>query len=156
MLREFREFALKGNVVDMAVGIIIGAAFTTVVKSLVDDVLMPPLGLVAGGLDFSNQFWVMRAGEPLGPYLTPAEAAAAGATVLRYGQLLNAIMSFTLVAAALFMIVRWINRLRRPDAPPAPDTKPCPYCTSSIAIAATRCPQCTSMLDEKAASPQGV
>jgi large conductance mechanosensitive channel len=150
MLREFKEFALKGNVVDMAVGIIIGAAFTTVVKSLVDDVIMPPLGMLSGGLDFSNQFWVIRAGDPPVPYATPAEAAAAGATALRYGQLLNSIVSFTLVAAALFSIVRWINRLRRPDAPPAPGTKPCPFCTSEIAIKAIRCPQCTSMLDEKA------
>jgi large conductance mechanosensitive channel len=153
ILREFKEFALKGNVVDMAVGIIIGAAFTTVVKSLVDDVLMPPLGVLAGGLDFSNQFWVLRVGDPIGPYATPAEAAAAGATVLRYGQLINATVSFTLVAAALFAIVRWINHLRRPDTPPAPGTKPCPYCTSQIAIAAVRCPQCTSMLDDGDAAP---
>lgn len=148
MLKEFKEFAIKGNVVDMAVGIIIGAAFTTVVKSIVDDVLMPPLGLLVGELDFSNQFWVLHAGDPAGPYTTPAQATEAGATVIRYGMLLNAIVSFIFVAFALFMVVRWVNRMRRPDTPPAPGTKPCPYCTTSIAIAARRCPQCTSMLDE--------
>ncbi len=146
MLQEFREFAIKGNVVDMAVGIIIGAAFTAVVNSVVGDVLTPIIGTLTGDLDFSNRFAVLDAGDPPGPYQTLAAAEDAGATVLAYGRLLNEIISFLIVAAALFFLIRWINRLRRTDTPPAPTTKSCPYCLSHIDLEATRCPQCTSDL----------
>jgi large conductance mechanosensitive channel len=146
MLREFKEFAIKGNVIDMAVGVIIGAAFSTIVKSLVDDVLMPPLGLLIGGLDFAGKFVVLRAGAQPGPYVSLAQARESGATVLAYGNFVNAVVTFVFVAAALFVVVRWINRLRRPDTPPAPNTKACPFCKSNIHLSATRCAHCTSEL----------
>lgn len=147
MLKEFKEFAVKGNVIDMAVGIIIGAAFTTVVKSLVDDVIMPPLGYLTGGLDFVQKFVVLRVGSLPGPYPTLAEAKASGATVLAYGSFINAVVAFLMVATVLFFLVRWINRLRRPDTPAAPNTKSCPFCKSSIDVGAKRCAYCTSTLD---------
>ncbi len=155
MFAEFKEFAIKGNVVDMAVGIILGAAFSGVpghgpqrhrVDSLVGDVLMPPLGAATGGLDFSEQFVVLRDGASPGPYLTIATAREAGATVLSYGLFLNSLMSFFMVALALFFVVRWMNRLRRPDTPAAPTTRACPHCKSSIDVTATRCAYCTSAL----------
>ena len=152
MLREFREFAMKGNVVDMAVGIIIGAAFTAVVNSVGGDVLTPLIGMLTGDLDFSDRFVVLDAGDPAGPYATVSAAEGAGATILAYGNLVNEIIGFLIVAAALFILIRWINRLRRPDTPPAPTTKPCPYCLSHIDQDATRCPQCTSQLDAASAS----
>jgi len=147
VLKEFKEFAIKGNVVDMAVGIILGAAFTSIVQSVVDDVLMPVLGLATGGLDFSEHYVLLKDGTTPPPYATIAAARDAGASVLAWGELINAVVSFTLVALALFFLVRWINRLRRSDTPPAPSTKPCPYCKSHVDVAATRCPQCTSELD---------
>lgn len=150
MLREFKEFAIKGNVIDMSVGVIIGAAFGAVVKSLVDDVLMPPLGLLTGGLDFANHFLVLHGGRTPGPYSTLAEAKASGATVIAYGAFLNAVVAFLLVSFALFFVVRWMNRLRRPDTPPAPNTKACPFCKSSIDSTATRCAYCTSELEVSA------
>ncbi len=147
MLQQFREFAIKGNVIDMAVGIIIGAAFTTVVNSIVDDIITPVLGLVTGRVDFTNQFWVLSEGSPEGPYNTVAQAEEAGAVVLSYGVLINAIISFLIVAFVLFLLVRWVNELRRSDTPPAPTTRACPYCKSHIDHAATRCPQCTSEVE---------
>ncbi len=147
MLKEFKEFAIKGNVIDMAVGIIIGAAFTTVVKSLVDDVIMPPLGSLTGGLDFSQKYIVLRPGAAAGPYETLAQAKADGATVLGYGNFITAVVAFLMVAMVLFFVVRWMNRLRRPDTPAAPNTKACPFCKSSIDKAASRCPHCTSTLE---------
>ncbi len=144
MLKEFKEFAVKGNVVDMAVGIMIGAAFSGVVKSIVDDLLMPPLSLLTQGLNFVDKFIVLRTGKPPGPYASLSQAKAAGATVLAYGQCINAIVSLLLIAFVLFFLVRWINRLRRPDTPPAPSTKACPYCKSIIDVKATRCAYCTS------------
>lgn len=148
MLKEFREFAMRGNVVDMAVGIIIGGAFGTIVKSMVDDVLMPPIGLLLGGVDFSNFFIVLHAGKVVGPYASLAAAKAAGAVTLNYGMFLNTVISFLIVAFAVFMLIRTINRLRRQQetAPAAPTTKDCPYCASSISIKASRCPHCTSQL----------
>ena len=150
MLKEFREFAVRGNVVDMAVGIIIGGAFGTLVKSLVSDVLMPPLGLLIGGADFSDFFVVLREGTKApGPYATLAGAQQAGAVTLSYGLFINTIISFVIVAFAVFMLVKGINRLRREheETPPAePTTKTCPYCFSVIPVNATRCPQCTSEL----------
>ena len=147
MLEEFKEFAIKGNVVDMSVGIIIGAAFTSVVTSLVEDVLMPPLGLAMGGLDFAEKYAVLAAGDPAGPYTTLAEARAAGATVLAYGSFVNSLVAFIIVAAVLFFAVRWMNRLRRPETPAAPTTRACPHCRSSVDRSATRCAFCTSELE---------
>jgi large conductance mechanosensitive channel len=145
MIKEFREFALRGNVVDMAVGIIIGVAFGAVVKSLVDDVIMPPIGLLLGKVDFANLFVVLKAGVPAGPYGTLAEAQQAGAVALSYGVFVNAVVSFIILAFAVFVLVRQINRLkRREEAPAAPTTKDCPYCLSAIPVKATRCAFCTS------------
>jgi len=149
MLKEFKEFAMRGNVVDMAVGIIIGAAFGTIVKSLVDDVIMPPIGLLLGGVDFANFFILLKAGSPGGPYASLAGAQAAGAVTINYGVFINTVVSFLIVAFVIFLLVRSINRLKRQEeAPPAaPTTKECPYCLSTIPIKATRCPQCTSELE---------
>lgn len=148
MLKEFKEFALRGNVVDMAVGVIVGAAFGTIAKSLVDDVLMPPIGLLLGGVDFSNLFLVLKEGTNPGPYLKLADAKAAGAVTINYGIFVNSIISFLIVAFAVFMVVRTINRMRRDeDAPPA--TKLCPECASVVPIKAKRCPHCTSQLETK-------
>jgi large conductance mechanosensitive channel len=147
MLKEFREFAMRGNVIDMAVGIIIGGAFGTIIKSLVDDVLMPPIGLLLGGIDFANFFLVLKHGAKPGPYASPAEAKAAGAVSINYGMFINAIISFVIVAFAVFLLIRSINRLRRQEeAQPAEPTKECQYCRSAIPIKATRCPHCTSQL----------
>jgi large conductance mechanosensitive channel len=148
MLKEFKEFALRGNVVDMAVGIIVGAAFGAVVKSLVDDVLMPPIGLLLGRVDFSNLFVVLREGARPGPYASVAEAKAAGAVTLNLGLFVNAVIAFLIVAFAVFLLVRSVNALRRREAQPpaAPATKECPYCASTIPLRASRCPHCTSQL----------
>jgi large conductance mechanosensitive channel len=148
MFKEFKEFAMKGNVVDMAVGIIIGAAFGTIVKSLVDDVIMPPIGLLLGNVDFSNLFVTLKQGTVAGPYATLAIAKAAGAVALSYGAFLNTIVSFLIVAFSVFLLIKGINKLKREkEAPPvAPTTKDCPFCFSAIPIKATRCPHCTSTL----------
>jgi len=148
MLRDFKEFAMRGNVVDMAVGIIIGGAFGTIVKSLVDDVLMPPIGLLLGGVDFSNLFAILKEGTTPAPYAVLADAKAAGAVSINYGVFLNSVISFLIVVFAVFLLIRGINAMRRrEDTTPAPvTTKECQYCTSSIPIKATRCPQCTSQL----------
>jgi len=149
VLKEFREFAVKGNVVDMAVGIIIGAAFGTIARSLVDDVIMPPIGVLLGGVDFTNLFLVVKRGaEVAGPYTTLADAKAAGAATINYGVFINNVISFLITAAAVFILVRIINRLRREEqvAPQAPTDKACPFCATTIPIAATRCPHCTSQL----------
>lgn len=152
MLKAFKEFALKGNVVDMAVGIMLGAAFNGVVKSIVDDLAMPPLGLITGNLDFSDHMLVLREGVPPSPYATVAAAKQAGAVVLGYGSFVNTVVSFLLISLVLFFMVRWINRLRRPAAPAESKTMPCPYCRSDIDKTAVRCPHCTSHLEEKAAA----
>ena len=151
MIKEFKEFAMRGNVVDMAVGIIIGGAFGTIVKSLVSDVMMPPLGLMLGGVDFSNFFIVLKDGASAAPYKALAEAQAAGAVTINYGVFLNAVISFLIVAFAIFLLIKGINRLRREQeekAPPPATTKECPFCCSAIALLATRCPQCTSTLND--------
>ena len=150
MLKEFKEFALRGNVVDMAVGIIIGAAFGTIVKSLVDDIIMPPIGLLLGGVDFSNLFMLLKAGSPAGPYASLADAQAAGAVTINYGLFINVVISFLIVAFVMFLLIRSINRLRRGEeaAPAEPTTKECPFCLSTIPIKATRCAFCTSQLPE--------
>ncbi|HPC73690.1 MAG TPA: large-conductance mechanosensitive channel protein MscL [Syntrophales bacterium] len=146
MLKEFKEFAMRGNVVDMAVGIIIGGAFGTIVKSLVDDILMPPIGLLLGNVDFSNIFMVIKAGKTAGPYATLAEAKAAGAVTVNMGVFANSVISFLIVALAVFLLIRQINALKRAEVPAAPTTKDCPYCFSVIPVKATRCPNCTSEL----------
>lgn len=144
MLKEFKEFAMRGNVVDMAVGIIIGAAFGTIVKSLVNDVIMPPIGLLLGKVDFSNLFIVLKGGDA--SYNTLAEAQAAGAVTLNYGAFINTIISFVIVAFAVFLVIKNINRLKKEEPAPDPTTKVCPYCFSVIPIKATRCGSCTSEL----------
>jgi large conductance mechanosensitive channel len=150
MFKEFKEFALKGNVVDMAVGIVLGVAFGAIVKSLVDDLLMPPLGLILGSADFTNLFLIVKEGATPGPFATLAEAHKAGAVTMNYGLFINTIVNFVIVAFALFLVIRNMNQLRKttekPQAAEAPTTKECPYCFSSIALKATRCPNCTSEL----------
>jgi large conductance mechanosensitive channel len=139
MLKEFREFAMRGNVVDLAIGVIIGAAFGKIVSSLVNDIIMPPLGLILGRVDFTNLF-INLSGKP---YASLAEAKAAGAATINYGVFINNLLDFVIVAFAVFLLVRGINRLHRPP-PPAPTTRPCPYCLTAVPLAATRCPACTS------------
>jgi large conductance mechanosensitive channel len=148
MFKEFKEFAMRGNVVDMAVGIIIGGAFGTIVKSLVADVLMPPIGLLLGGVDFSELFITLRDGATAGPYVSLAKAQEAGAVTLNYGVFVNTVISFLIVAFAVFMVIKGVNNLRREEEapPPEPTTKDCPRCCSTIPIKATRCPSCTSDL----------
>ena len=147
-MKEFKEFAMRGSVVDMAVGIIVGAAFGTIVKSLVSDILMPPIGLILGNVDFTNLFIVLKSGAQAGPYPTLADANSAGAVTLNYGVFLNTIISFAIVAFAMFMLIRNINRLKKKEeaAAAAPTTKTCSYCFTSIPINAVRCPHCTSEL----------
>ena len=145
MLKEFKEFAMRGNVVDMAVGIIIGAAFGAIVQSLVADVIMPPIGLILGNVDFSNLFAVLKEGAAAAPYASLAEAQKAGAVTINYGKFLNAVVSFIIVAFAVFMLIRAINQLKRKEQA-APTTKECPQCFSTISIKAKRCPNCTSQL----------
>jgi large conductance mechanosensitive channel len=149
MLDEFKKFAIRGNVIDMAVGIIIGAAFGTIVQSLVKDVLTPPLGLLTGNVDFANLFVVLKNGTPAPPYTTLQAAQEAGAVTINYGLFLNTVVSFIIVAFAIFLLVRYINRLREPDEgpPPPPTVKKCPHCISDVPIQATRCPHCTSELE---------
>jgi large conductance mechanosensitive channel len=146
MFKEFKEFAMKGNVIDMAVGIIIGAAFGTIVRSLVSDIIMPPIGLLLGNVDFANLFALLKEGAATGPYASLADAKEAGAVTVNYGVFIMAIISFVIIAFCVFLLVRNINRMKREEeAPPAePTTKECPYCFSTIAIKATRCPACTS------------
>ncbi|MBE0574522.1 MAG: large conductance mechanosensitive channel protein MscL [Desulfuromonadales bacterium] len=149
MIKEFKEFAVKGNVVDMAVGIIIGGAFGTIVKSLVADVIMPPIGMMLGNVDFSQLFMVLNRGDAPGPFDTIAEAQAAGAVTINYGLFFNAVISFVIVAFAVFLLIRVMNRLKREEEVPAeePTTRECPHCFSTIPIKATRCPHCTSELN---------
>ena len=148
MFREFKKFIMRGNVLDLAVGVIIGGAFGAIVTSLVKDVIMPPIGLLLGRVDFANLFVVLKQGKAAGPYATLAAAQEAGAVTINYGLFVNTIISFVVIALAVFLIVRAANRLQRqPEAPPAaPTTKQCPYCATEIPIAATRCPHCTSQL----------
>jgi large conductance mechanosensitive channel len=148
MFKEFKEFAMRGNVVDMAVGIIIGGAFGTIVKSLVSDVIMPPIGLMLGGVDFTNLFLVAKQGSPAGPYAALADAQAAGAVSINYGLFINSVVSFLIVAFAVFFLIKAINSVKREQEQPAaePTTKSCQFCATDIPIKATRCPHCTSEL----------
>ena len=142
MFKEFKEFAMRGNVIDMAVGIVIGGAFGKIVSSFVKDVIMPPIGKLMGGVDFSNLFINLSEGS----YASLAEAQEAGAATLNYGLFINTVIDFVIIAFAIFMVIRTMNRLKRKEeAPPAePTTKDCPQCLSSIPIKATRCAHCTS------------
>ena len=142
MLKEFKDFVMRGNVVDLAVGVIIGGAFGKIVSSLVTDVIMPPIGLLLHGVDFSNLF-VSLNGQA---FATLADAQKAGAPTLNYGNFINNIIDFLIVALVIFLMIRAINRLQRPAPAPVPTTKDCPYCFSAIPLKATRCPQCTSQL----------
>ena len=148
MLKDFKAFIMRGNVIDLAIGVIIGIAFGAVVKSLVDDVIMPPIGLATGGIDFSNKFVVLKDGAAAaGPYASVAAAKAAGATTLNYGLFVNNVVSFLIIAFCAFLIVRMVNKLMHPNGTPeVPKTKSCPYCAMDIPITATRCPNCTSQL----------
>lgn len=153
MIKEFREFMMRGNVLDLAVGIIIGAAFTAIVGSLVADIITPIIGLITGGVNFTDLFIVLRDGATVGPYTTLEAAKTAGAVTLNVGVFLNAVINFLIVAFVLFLIIRSFNRLKsgldKPKAAAAdapPTTKECPYCYSTVAIKATRCPNCTSEL----------
>lgn len=141
MLKEFRDFAMRGNVIDLAVGIIIGAAFTQIVNSLVNDVVMPPIGLLLGGVDFSDIFINLSGAE----YPSLAAAKEAGAPVIAIGQFINYVIHFLIIAFVIFIVVKQINRLQRPAPPPA-TTKDCPRCMTAIPLKATRCPNCTSEL----------
>lgn len=147
MWKDFRAFVMRGNVLDLAVAVVIGGAFGTIVKSLVDDIIMPPIGLLLGRIDFSNLFVLLKAGTKAPPpYATPAEANAAGAVTLNYGLFINNVIAFIIVALAVFIVIRVANRIYAKPAPPSPSTKPCPFCTLSIPLAATRCPNCTGQL----------
>jgi large conductance mechanosensitive channel len=148
MLKEFKEFAMRGNVVDMAVGIIIGAAFGSIVQSLVSDIIMPPIGLILGNVDFSSLFIVLKEGMVAGPYVSLTDAQKAGAVTINYGVFANKVVSFLIVAFAVFILIRSINKLKRQEKAPAaePTTKECSYCMSVIPIKAVRCPHCTSEL----------
>lgn len=146
MFKEFKEFAMRGNALDMAVGIVIGGAFGLIVASFVADVIMPPIGLLLGNLDFSNIFTVLKEGKTPGPYATVAAAKAAGAVTVNWGVFINTVINFLIVAFAIFVMVKGVNKMRREQAPPEPTTKECPYCRSAIPLKATRCPHCTSEL----------
>lgn len=146
MLKEFREFAVQGNVIDMAIGILMGGAFAPIAKSLVDDVLMPPVGLLLGGTDFSNLFFLLKEGKTPAPYASLAAAKEAGAVTINLGLLVNAILTFLIIAFVAFLIVRAVNRMRGPAPAPAPATKACPHCCTDIPVPATRCPNCTTQL----------
>ena len=148
MIKEFKEFAMRGNVVDMAVGIIIGGAFGTIVKSLVADVIMPPIGMILGNVDFSDFFFVLRQGATAAPYLNLADAQKAGAVTLNFGLFINSVISFVIVAVAVFLLIRAVNRMKRREeaAVADPTTRDCPFCLSAIPIRASRCPHCTSEL----------
>lgn len=151
MLKEFKEFAIKGNAVDMAVGIIIGAAFGSIITSLVKDIIMPPISMLTGGLDWSNKFMILRGAPDGATFATAAEAAKAGAVTWNYGNFVTLIVNFLIVAFCIFLLVRAINNLRTPKPGAAdPVSKECPYCTMTISIKATRCPHCTSEMSSVA------
>lgn len=161
IVQDFRKFALRGNLIDMAIGFTVGAAFATVAKSIVTDVVMPPIGLLLGRSDFSDQFWLLRAGETAPPpYATLADAQAAGAVTLNYGLFVNNVLAFMLVALAMFAIVRAVARVHdrleggEPDKPGEPTEKKCPHCQMVVPYKATRCGFCTSQLEPQPAAAQ--
>ena len=146
MLKDFKEFILRGNMISMAVGIIIGIAFGAIINSLVNDIIMPPIGLLLGNVDFSNLFVVLKEGATAGPYLSLNTAREVGAVTLNYGIFVNAIISFLIIALILFFIVRAVNRLKKKEEKKI-STKECPFCFTAIDLKATRCPNCTSKLN---------
>ena len=150
MLKEFKEFAMRGNVLDMAVGIIIGAAFGTIINSLVADVIMPPIGPLFGNIDFSNLFAVLKEGKVAGPYVSLAAAKEAGAVSINYGFFINTIITFLIVAFAIFLLIRSVNRLKKQQEAPPATLKECNFCFTEIPVKATRCPHCTSELKKVA------
>ena len=153
MVKDFKAFIMRGNVMDLAVAVVIGGAFGTIVKSLVDDIIMPPIGLALGKVDFSNLYVLLKDGtKAAGPYASLADAKAAGAVTLNYGAFVNNIIAFLIIALAVFIIVRMVSKLYAKPAPAAPNTKPCQYCTMPVPLAATRCPNCTSQLSGVAAA----
>jgi large conductance mechanosensitive channel len=149
MIKEFKEFIMRGNVLDMAIGIIIGAAFGTIIKSLVDDIIMPPIGMLLGNIDFSNFFVILKAGKIAGPYETLAAAKTAGAVTINYGFFINTVISFLIVAFAVFVLIKNVNKLQKEPPAPVANMKECPFCLSVIPLGATRCPNCTSELSNK-------
>src|SRR4029450_9810338 len=152
MLKEFKEFAIKGNAIDLAVGVIIGAAFGGIVTSLVKDILRPPLGFLTGGLDFSNKFLLLKAGaDGMTNFATPTDAVAHKAITWNYGNFITLVINFAIVAICIFLVVKAVNRMKRPAPNAAPGSKDCPACAMTIPIKATRCPHCTSELSEAAA-----
>ncbi|MDF0590401.1 large conductance mechanosensitive channel protein MscL [Methanotrichaceae archaeon Mx] len=144
MINEFKEFAMRGNVLDMAIGIILGLAFGKIITSLVNDIIMPPVGMLLGGVDFTNLF-ISLSGVS---YATLADAQAAGAPTINYGIFFNTIIDFLIVAFVIFLMIRQVNKMKKKEEAAAPNTKGCPYCKEEIPIAATRCPRCTSELGE--------
>ncbi len=148
MLKEFKEFIQHGNMIDLAVGIVIGAAFTAIVNSLVKDIIMPPIGLLLGGADFSNLFILIKQGTPAGPYANLADAQTAAAVTMNIGLFINAIISFLIVSFSVFLVVKAVNRMKRKEEvkPAEPTMKECPFCFTEIPIKAQRCPHCTSNL----------
>jgi large conductance mechanosensitive channel len=146
MWKEFREFAIKGNAIDLAVGVIIGAAFGGIVNSLVKDILMPPIGLLIGGLDFSNKFMILKDAPGGGSFTTPAEAIKAGAVTWNYGNFITLVINFVIVAFCIFLVVKAMNKMKKPSPTAAPVSKDCPACAMTIPIKATRCPHCTTEL----------
>ena len=143
MLKEFKAFVMRGNVVDLAVGVIIGAAFGAVVSSLVKDIIMPPIGMLLGGVDFGSLFISLNGQH----FKSVADAAAAGAPTINYGLFINSVIDFLIVAFVIFILIRGLNRIMPPPPPPASTTRECPYCLSNIPKAATRCPHCTSQVE---------
>jgi large conductance mechanosensitive channel len=148
MWQEFKKFAIRGNVLDMAVGIIIGAAFGTIVSSVVNDIIMPPIGLILGNIDFKNLFIVIKSGNQPGPYSTVDMAQQLGAVTINYGRFINNIVTFLIVAFAVFLLVKLVNKFRGAEAvlPAPPPTKECPFCTTKIPVNAIKCPSCTADL----------
>lgn len=146
MLKEFKKFVMRGNVIDMAVGVVMGTAFGGIVNSFVNDVLMPPIGALLGGIDFSNLFILIKKGTTPGPYLSLAQAKEAGAVTLNYGVFINTIISFLIIAMAIFIVIRFLNQLEQKKETPPPVTQECPFCFTMIPIKAKRCPNCTSEL----------
>jgi large conductance mechanosensitive channel len=149
MLKEFKEFIMKGNAVSMAIGIVIGIAFGAIINSLVNDIIMPPIGLILGDVDFTNLFAVLKEGATPGPYISLEAAQEAGAVTLNYGIFINTIISFLIIALVLFFVVRAISRMEKKEEKEKPDTKVCPFCFSTIDSRATRCPNCTADLEFK-------
>lgn len=148
MLKDFKEFIARGNAISMAAGIIIGIAFGAIINSLVTDIIMPPIGLLLGNVDFSNLFVILKEGSPPGPYISPGSAGEAGAVTLNYGVFINTVISFIIIAIVLFFIISAFNRFRKKKEV-KPSTKECPFCFTSIDIKAVRCPNCTSSLEVK-------